>query len=63
MGRPGHSLTYLVPPSELAYVEYMRISEGVTLELLPETEIGSIPSSSALIEKARAELSKERFLK
>ncbi|XP_011403344.1 PREDICTED: ATP-dependent RNA helicase DDX55-like [Amphimedon queenslandica] len=60
MGRRGHSLTYLVPPSELAYVEYMRISEGVTLELLPETEIGRIPSSSALIERARAELSKER---
>ena len=63
MGRRGHSLTFLVPPSELAYVEYMHISEGVTLEILPEREIGRVPSSAALIERARAELSKERLLK
>ena len=61
MGKNGCSLTYLVPPSELAYVEYMRISEGVVLNALPERETGTLPHSRDLIERIRTELSKERF--
>ena len=64
MGRSGNALVFLLP-TETAYIQYMNISQKVTLRLLGEDEEEggrqSDETNSSVLDKTMEMLSKERL--